>query len=580
MLSCENTKATISYPSARMLVQNKVASRIAAQDASLYDFTEEARHIAENFMGWANLASSPHVQPHEIIEVVHQLRNEGFKHMLLIGEGGSTQAPMTITKYNKPDENLFDIKVLDSVSPTRIRTITSSINIEKTVIVVSSKSGSTIEMHANLEVISHILETYVPREHMYNQFIAITDPDTPLHKLACEQNWRACFLGQKNVGGRFSALSVVGLVPAAFAGIDIDTFLSRGKEAELTCKKNMLDNPAIVLASFLYDNYKNNRGAFSFLTPKRGRVFGLWIEQLVAESLGKNGVGILPNIETDTLLFMENTNDRTVISYTTKADTWDERVNFQHALSYIHKNVPSMHYRIQSVMELAEHFVMWEYATAMLGWLMHICPFDQPDVASAKEACSLLLKDGLQEPSFKESFIGSFDMGEALVTTSPAIAGTSLHDVLYALLSSIQPGDYFSLNAFVPFDGEGRREALERCRHLVADSLLVPACLEIGPRYLHSTGQMQKGGPDTGVFLLISADEFRDIPVQYNDVVSLGRLAHAQAMADTSILSQRGKRCVHIHLPNHAGVTLRALSDAFNAIITEIKTGTMTDFWK
>ena len=373
------------------------------------------------------------------------------------------------------------------------------------------------------------------------------------------------------VGGRFSALSVFGLVPAALVGIDLESFLARAKEAEAVCSEDAVDNPAIALASFLFDNYTSGRDKFCFLTQKRGRVLGLWIEQLVAESLGKNGLGILPNIEVDTLLLTQDPKDRCVITYQTKNTLWDERKNFDMSLAYLDDAIPRMSFRIENVIELAEHFVMWEYATAMCGYLMKVCPFDQPDVASTKAAALKILAEGQPEPDFVEDFIGNVHMGEAEATMAPCVRADNLMDALRNLLESIKPGDYFAIDAFLPFDGEGRREALETIRHGVAEKMGVPSCLEIGPRYLHSTGQLQKGGPNNGVFLLISADELKDIPLTHVEPASLGALAKAQAAADLSILIDRGRRCMHLHLPDNTGVTLRALGDAVNRVLFEIE---------
>jgi len=477
---------------------------------------------------------------------------------------------MTITKYNKIDRNAVDFKVLDSVSPVRVRTILTGIDLEKTLVLVSSKSGGTIEMRSVLDaVVDHFAET-MPAEQIPSHLVAITDPGSGLEARALDEHWRACFPGEPTVGGRFSALSVFGLVPAALAGIDLADFLGHAKEAEQACSEDAVDNPAIALASFLFDNYLAGRDKFCFFTPKRGRVLGLWIEQLVAESLGKNGLGILPNIEIDTLLLAEDPKDRCVITYSTKTDLWDERKNFDLSLAYLDDAIPRLSFRIESAAELAEHFVMWEYAVAMCGYLMKVCPFDQPDVASTKAAALRILEQGQPEPDFEEPFIGRVHMGEAEVTMAPCVKADTIEDALYNLFSSVQPGDYFALNAFLPFDGEGRREALEVIRHGVADKLGVASCLEIGPRYLHSTGQLHKGGPNKGVFLIISADELKDIPLSHVEAESLGTLAKAQAAADLSILIERGRRCMHLHLPDNSGVTIRALGDAVTRVLYRI----------
>lgn len=559
------------YPSAKILVRDKVASRLHAKDESLYDFDEAAAECAKNFTGWATLASQPPYSYKKIQAFAEGIIAEGFKTVLLIGQGGSTQAPMTITKYNKVDRNALDFKVLDSVSPVRVRSILAGLDLERTLVLVSSKSGGTIEMRSVLDAVLDYFEMYLKTEKIPSHLVAITDPGSNLEKRAHDEGWRACFLGEPTVGGRFSALSVFGLVPAALVGIDLGGFLGHAKDAERVCSEDSIDNPAITLASFLYDNYLNGRDKFSFLTPKRGRVLGLWIEQLVAESLGKQGVGILPNIELDALLLTEDPKDRSVITYQTKTDLWDERKNFDMSLAYLDSAIPRLSFRIDSVLDLAEHFVMWEYATAMCGYLMKRCPFDQPDVASTKAAALRFLAEGCPKPDFTENFIGNVNMGEAEVTIAPCIKSDTLMGALRNLFASIKPGDYFALDAFLPFDGEGRREALEVIRHGVADKLGVVSCLEIGPRYLHSTGQLQKGGTNNGVFLMVSANELKDIPLRHVEPESLGMLARTQAAADLSILIERGRRCMHLHLPDNSGVTIRALGDAVMKVLDEIE---------
>lgn len=568
MIASETEKL---YPAAKTLVRDKAASRIHAKDHTLYNFEESACDCAAHFMGWADLASNPPFPYEEIQAFADKAIAEGIKTVLLIGQGGSTQAPMTITKYNKIDRNAVDFKVLDSVSPARVRTILAGTDLSKTLVLVSSKSGGTIEMRSVLDAVLSYFEECMPAEDVASHLVAISDPGSNLEKRAHDEGWRACFTGEPTVGGRFSALSVFGLVPAALVGINLRDFLEQAKKAEQACSEDAVDNPAIVLASFLYDNYLAGRDKFCFFTPKRGRVLGLWIEQLVAESLGKNGLGILPNIEIDSLLLAEDPKDRCVITYSTKTDLWDERKNFDLSLAYLNDSIPRLSYRVESAIELAEHFVMWEYATAMCGYLMKVCPFDQPDVASTKAAALKILEEGGPEPDFEEAFIGTVHMGQAEVTMAPCVKADNIMDAFYTLFSSVKPGDYFALNAFLPFDGEGRREALETIRHGVADKLGVASCLEIGPRYLHSTGQLQKGGPNNGVFLLISADELKDIPLHNVEAESLGALAKAQAAADLSILIERGRRCMHLCLPDNAGVTIRALGDAIMHVLNRIE---------
>ena len=558
------------YPSAKTLVKECVASRVHAKDATLYDFSEQAQACAERYMGWTDLASNPPYSLADIQAFADSIIEQGLKTVVLIGQGGSTQAPMTITKYNKPDSSRIVFKTLDSDSPVRVRAILAEAKPETTLFVISSKSGGTIEPRLALRAVRDAVGDALPEEELVQHLVAITDPGSDLERQAREEGWAAVLPGEPSVGGRFSALSVFGLLPAALVGIDLEELLEHAVEAEQRCSEDAIDNPAIGLAAFLYDNYLQGRNKFSFLTPKRGRVLGLWIEQLVAESLGKDGQGILPNIEIDSLLLTNDPGDRSVIMYQTKTDLWDERKNFEMSLSYIDPTIPRANFKIDSVEELAEHFVMWEYAVAMCGYLMRVCPFDQPDVASAKAVVLDILKEGQPAPDFVQDYIGDVHMGEVEVRLAPCFKDcTDVQGALRALLTSIQPGDYFALNAFLAFTGEGRREALELIRHGVAASRHTVSCLEVGPRYLHSTGQLQKGGQNNGVFLILSADELKDIPLS-EEAESLGTLAKAQASGDLLTLADRGRRCVHLHLPDNSGVTLRALSEVITGILATL----------
>ena len=525
------------YPSAKALVKDCVASRIHAKDASLYDFSEEARACSEQYMGWTDLASNSPYSLRDIQNFADSIIAQGLKTVVLIGQGGSTQAPMTITKYNKPDSSKITFKTLDSDSPVRVRAILAEAKPETTLFVISSKSGGTIEPRLALRAVRDAVADRISEEELVQHLVAITDPGSMLERQAREEGWAAVFSGQPTVGGRFSALSVFGLLPAALVGIDLEEFMAHAIDAERQCSEDAIDNPAIGLASFLYDNYLQGRNKFTFLTQKRGRVLGLWIEQLVAESLGKDGQGILPNIEVDSLLLKKDPGDRSAIVYLTRNDLWDERRNFEMSLSYIDPAIPRANYKIDS------------------------------DVASAKAVVLDILKEGQPEPDFVQDFIDEVHMGEVEVRLSPCFKDcTDVRSALRALLGSIQPGDFFALNAFLPFTGEGRREALETIRHGVAEKRGVVSCLEVGPRYLHSTGQLHKGGPNCGVFLILSADELKDIPLK-QEAESLGSLAKAQASGDLVTLAERGRRVVHLHLPDNSGVTLRQLAEVISDIL-------------
>ena len=576
MITCEMNMLT---PTVRRLIEHRVASRVHAKDATLYSFSPAAQACAERFMGWTDLATNPPYPYAQVQRIADEIVAEGTTAVVLVGQGGSTTASMTITKFNKVDDsNRVDFRIIDSDSPVRVRELLATIDPAHTLFVLASKSGSTIEPRVMMACLRKELAAYVPEDEIVRHLAAITDPGSPLEAQARAEGWRLILPGEATVGGRFSALSMFGQFPAALVGIQLDRVMQGARETEARCASDSLDNPAIGLAAFLYENYLAGRDKFAFLTPKRGRVFGLWIEQLVAESLGKDGKGIVPNIEVDSLLLAQDPGDRCLIMYQTKNDLWDEYRGFEMSLAYVDPHIPALRFSIECVEELAEHFIMWEYATAMLGWLMEVCPFDQPDVADTKARVLTMLAAGLPEPDFTQPFAPIAYMGQADVRVSPALLALAedgsepqtLQEALRALFASVQPGEYFSLNAFLPFTGEFRREALEAIRHAVSATLGVAGCLEIGPRYLHSVGQLQKGGPNNGVFLVLTANELRDIPLDA-EASSLGHLAETQAIGDWTALAQRGRRAVHVHLPDNAGVTLRAFATLVEDVLRDLR---------
>ena len=572
-----STDAATGYPSVDALVAEAAASRVHAKDATLYGFSDEARTCAENFMGWADLASNPPVKLKKIQKLADKFAADGVECALLIGQGGSTQASMTMTKFAKDGTAgmapRMKFRTMDSDSPVRLREAIAAINPKKTVVIVSSKSGGTLEMRCMLAALREAYLQVMSEKKFRSRLVAITDPGSPLEARAKDEGWAAVLPGEPTVGGRFSALSVFGLLPAALVGIDIKSFVARARAAEARCSEDSPDNPAIQLAAFMFDNYKAGRAKLAFVTQKRGRVLGLWTEQLVAESTGKNGEGILPYLEVDPLLLAADAGDRTVVMYRTEPDGSDELAAFEKALASISPDIPRMDFRLDSVEDLAEQFVVWEYATALCGYLMKVSPFDQPDVASAKAKVLEILDAGLPAPAFEAPLLaGGADLGRVQVRTSECCAQASdVRGALKLLVSSMKPGDYFAVNAFLPFTGAGRREALEAIRRAVAVRSGLVSCLEVGPRFLHSTGQLQKGGPANGVFLVLSAEEAADVALEGQPAESLGKLAEAQATGDALTLSARGRRCLHLHLPDNAAVTLRALADLVDEVLLEVE---------
>lgn len=563
-------------PSAQKLITNRVPSRICAGDGSVYDFSPAAADCANSRMRWATLASNPPVDPSEIAVIAQQARCEGLDAVILIGQGGSTQAAQTLTKLHSmetPTEIPF--RTMDSMSPVYVNHILGSSLPERTLYIVSSKSGSTLEP----TLLSHVAWKYacahLGAERAGKRFIAITDPGSELEQVARANGWRAVLHGEPHVGGRYSALSTFGLLPMACVGIDVEQTLEVGAETERLCAEDSVENPALQLAVFLYDNWKAGRDKFSLLMTPDTQVFGLWVEQLVAESLGKNGVGILPNVEVDAGILSDPHTDRCVVLC-----NMGNSQAFEHAKECLHPSIPTHRLDILDSADMTQHFLIWEYAVAMCGYLMKINPFDQPDVESTKIAVKQILygqggafevpQDEHGAPAYREFTLGGSCPFASTVYVSSALLADidereedsiDLDVALRLLFHSLKQGDYFSFNAFLPFRGIGRRETLERVRHRVADRLKACSCLEIGPRYLHSTGQLHKGGPNTGVFLITSSKEPYDIKVPH-EKFTLGSVENAQALGDFAALASRGRRAVYVRLEDNDSEYLSALADA------------------
>lgn len=542
------SSASQSKHAAARLIEGSVASGIAEQRAETFNYSAAAKRSAEHFLGWAHLATNPPTSLGTIQQVAQECIDEGLERVILIGQGGSSQAPMTATKLTADLHPTIRFSTLDSLSPLYLNKVLTDCDVTKTIFIVSSKSGGTLEVLSMFKIIwQYVLDQLMakgianPLQVCGTRFIAITDPESKLEETAHSLGFRHLFHGEPQVGGRFSALSVFGLVPLALVGIDIHDFVARAARMERRCALDLPDNPAIVLANFLYENNSSESAyAFSYMSTQPGRVFGLWIEQMIAESLGKDGRGIVPQIEIDPRLLNPPYPSRPCVAYRIQSD---ER--FDHQISVISDVSPLAVYTMNDPMEMGAHFVMWEYATALLGWLLKVAPFNQPDVQLAKVNTARALHDLLpnQARYVAEPWLicqGSRAFMERCTSWE------TVTDALVCLLSQVQPHDYLCVNAFLPFTGL-RREPIEHIRHQIGSRLGIPTCLEIGPRYLHSTGQLHKGGPNTGVFLLISANETNDRRIP-GETYSLGELVVAQAKGDLATLSDKGRRALHIHL--------------------------------
>ncbi len=546
---------------AELLLANHVASRMHAKDATLFDFSDVALESARDFMGWTDLATNPPTPIEQIQAFAKEALDEGIDYVGLLGEGGSSQAPMTITKLSAAQHRNVRFSTLDSLSPVYVRQILHGVDYRRSLFIVSSKSGGTIETLSLYKVIWDDVVRELGEREAGRHFVAITDPGSGLEQLARERNFRGVFLGEPSVGGRFSALSVFGLVPAALCGLDIAEIVNRAAEMERLCAQDSPTNPAIQLADFLARNLSRHSAfAFTYISPQPGRVFGLWMEQLIAESLGKDGQGVVPHIEIDVNLLNHHQPDHPVIVYHTNPDS-----TFDREASMLSPQVAQRSYVLEDPMDIGRHFVLWEYATAFLGWLMKLPPFNQPDVQAAKTNTKSVLAGELPDRTRRlgEPWVVAA-YSDAFAERTGIADPTQMHSidvVIDAFMDLVEADNWVSVNAFLPFTGE-RRGPMEVIRHTLARHLGVPVSLEIGPRYLHSTGQLQKGGANNGVFLILSGNEVGDMQVP-GESYCLGELEVAQSKGDLEALSAKGRHALHLHLVDTDADTLWHLAHAF-----------------
>ena len=583
------------------LLELNAPSRLGRKDATLFSACTEDMQSAELLLGWTGLCARPPLSVSEIRRQADAIRDEGLEAVVLIGQGGSSQAAMTITKLNELyNSGSIAFRTMDSLSPVFVNHILGSSDPAQTIYIVASKSGSTIEPLMLERVAWQYVTAHLGQEAAARRFVALTDTGSGLEQLSQDRGYRATLPTPADVGGRFSALTAFGLFPAALVGLDIEEIIESGRATERACSEDSRSNPALQLACFLYDAYRQGRDKFSLVMPTSGQVFGLWVEQLVAESLGKRGIGILPNVEVDASILAVPRDDRSAITYAV-----GNCQGFLASVANIDASIPRLNFAIDNPYQIFSHFITWEYAIAFLGLLLRVFPFDQPDVEITKRLVKQLLLEKTAEgdagvagaaaaPALRPAVAagnnpptdGSPAVGDGAspaynehnfnsdlirsMRVSKAVSAQPIDDIdqcLRSLLGCLRKNDFFSLNAFLPFRGYGRREALERMRNRIASRMGVVSCLEIGPRYLHSTGQLHKGGPDSGVFLIVSADEDNDIMIP-GEGFSLGVLAATQAQGDFSALASRGRRVVHFHLTGNDSETLSQFADRFCSAIS------------
>ena len=546
---------------------NKMA-RLWRGDPSLWTGEDE-----DKWVGWLPIVEDQLAHLQQLNEAASDAAEAGFTHALLLGMGGSSLCPevLKITYGKQPGHP--ELHVLDSTDPAQIKSIESQVDLAKTLCIVASKSGSTLEPNIFKQYFYDRMQQVVGKDKAGEHFIAITDPDSKMQQVAERDHFRKIFFGVASIGGRYSALSNFGMVPAAVTGLDLKKFLQRTNEIVQACKPEVPvdQNPGAVLGAIMGTLGNLGRNKVTIITSPGIHDLGAWLEQLIAESTGKIGKGLIPVDREELGAPAVYGNDRLFIHLrlADEPDTAQE----QKLDALRNAGHPVVEIELGDTYDLGQEFFRWEIATAVAGSILKINPFNQPDVEASKivtrqltEAYEKSGKLPEEAPLFDDGSIKLFT-DERNAASLNKLVGTdrSLTGFLRAHLSQFNPGDYMALLGYIEMNA-AHEESLQAIRHAVRDRKHVATCLGFGPRFLHSTGQAYKGGPNTGVFLQITCDDANDLPVP-GQKYTFGIVKAAQARGDFQVLADRKRRALRVHLPKNVKVGLDKLKQAvFSAI--------------
>ncbi|MFC2167385.1 hypothetical protein ACFLRW_00220 [Acidobacteriota bacterium] len=503
--------------------------RLQAKDPSLW-FPSPQENLSDR-LGWLKLPEKMSHKLDDFISFREEVRSEQFSSVVLCGMGGSSLSPEVFQNIFGNAPGYPQLIVLDSTHPLAVLDVEKRINHKKPLFIISSKSGTTLETMLLFSYFWDKLssQTQTPGLH----FVAITDPDTPLEKLAVQRNFRKIYYGPRDVGGRYSALSEFGLLPASIIGMDVLKFLEQAKFAAESCAEDEAEEKAscLYLGAFLGELYPT-RDKLTILTSSSLKDFSNWLEQLIAESLGKEGRGIVPIINEPAIPPENYGNDRYFVAFI--LDT-DENKDLKNSLEHIEQlGYPTIRIYLKDKYDLAQEIFRWEVAVALAGSVIEIHPFNQPDVQLTKDLTRRILEmdEGIRK---REGELETFRMDDILLSTK-----------FVDWISSGQSGDYVCIQAFLPSSLEIEK-AVQKLRIKLLKRTNLASTFGFGPRYLHSTGQLHKGGPNSGLFLqLVDEPEF-DLPIPETEF-SFGSLIQAQALADFQSLKEKNRRILRINL--------------------------------
>jgi transaldolase/glucose-6-phosphate isomerase len=543
--------------------------RLWARDASLWTNSDEG-----DWLGWLGITDDQISHQDQFSKIAQDVRAAGFTHALLLGMGGSSLSVEVLKLTYGKIQGYPEMLVLDSTDPAQIRAVESQINPAKTIFIVSSKSGSTLEPNIFKQYFYERVKQVVGAAEVGKHFIAITDPGSKMQQVAESSGFRHIFFGVPGIGGRYSALSNFGMIPAAIQGLDVPKFLDRVEEMVHACASVVPaeENPGVILGAILGILEKAGRDKLTILASPGISDLGAWLEQLLAESTGKLGKGLIP-VDREELGSPDLYGSDRVFAYLRLEAAPDPKQDT--AIAALEKaGQPVVRITIPNVYDLGQEFFRWEIATAVAGSIMGINPFNQPDVEASKTATRRLTteyeKSGslpAESPFFEDRGIKLFTDDKNAAALKQAVgSNSSLAGYLRAHLNRLHGGDYFAVLGYIQMN-DAHESQLQAIRHVVRDKKHVATCLGFGPRFLHSTGQAYKGGPNSGVFLQITSDDAVDLPVP-EQKYTFGIVKAAQARGDFQVLVERDRRALRVHLPADLAAGLKRLLDAVQQAIS------------
>jgi transaldolase/glucose-6-phosphate isomerase len=523
--------------------------RLWARDASLWTGRDEAQ-----WLGWLGITNGQLAHLDRLTRVAETARTAGFSDVLLLGMGGSSLGPEVLRTTFGKATGFPELHVLDSTDPAQVKTVEQKVDLKHTLVIVSSKSGSTLEPNVFKQYFFDRIKRVVGAKEAGRRFIAITDPGSKMKRVAESDGFRHIFYGWPSIGGRYSVLSDFGLVPAAIMGVDVPKFLDRTEEMVCACMPSVPveENPGVLLGTVL--GVAAGRFGLDKVTIVASpgiSSLGAWLEQLVAESTGKDGKGLIP-IDGEGLGAPDVYGGDRIFVYLRLLSSPDPEQD--RAVETLEEaGLPVVRVALRDAYDLGGEFFRWEIATAVAGSILGVHPFDQPDVEASKIVTRRLTTEyetngalPAETPLFSQDGITLFtDEKNAAVLTREAPEST-LAGYLGAHLNRLREGDYLALLAYVEMS-EAHERALQAIRLGVRDAKHVATCVQFGPRFLHSTGQAYKGGPNTGVFLQITCDDAADLAVP-GQKYTFGIVKAAQARGDFQVLVDRERRALRVHL--------------------------------